>query len=195
MDYDVAIIGAGPAGLSLAALLAAAPNPPRVAVLAAGADARWVPNYGVWTEEWAALDAAYGAGGVPGLRATGTDTEWADTDCFFGEGPDGAVGGPGAEGHARRTLGRAYVRVSRVGLKSVFFGSGGGERGYEVCLCLRWGRSHGSEWCGGRTSKPFACLRAQRCPEASRCCLISYILTSASTLVSLLASACRARPR
>lgn len=138
--YDVAIIGSGPASCSLAALLAAAASDddgPRVVLLSKFADKRWVPNYGCWTDEWTALDGLYADRGVPGLMERGADVFWKDTDCFFGEsddddGPGGDDGdrseGKG-EGDRRRTLGRAYLRVSREGLKGVFYGEG---RNYEV---------------------------------------------------------------
>jgi len=132
-EYDV--IGAGPAGCSLAALLAAAENPPKVALLSSKADQRWIPNYGCWTEEWAQLDAMYAARGVPGLMATGVDTEWPDTDCFFGEGDDGKLTSKEeGEGNRRRILGRGYLRVSRTGLKGIFYGDGDSPKGraYDV---------------------------------------------------------------
>lgn len=120
-SYDVAVLGSGPAGLSLAALLAADPSRPRVAVVSSAFDRRWIPNYGCWTEEWEALDAAYAARGVPGLSERGTDVRWSDTDCFFGEdGEEGNV--PPEEGNYRRPLGRAYLRVSRDGLREAFAG-------------------------------------------------------------------------
>ena len=133
--YDVAIIGSGPAACSLAALLTATSkteSPPRVAVLSKFADKRWVPNYGLWTEEWVALSELYAANGVPGLLELGVDTQWDDTDCFFGEQTD-ETGHPffdtegNVEGSHRRTVGKEYLRVSRKGLKHLFYGSGDGE--------------------------------------------------------------------
>jgi len=132
--YDVAVLGSGPAACSLAALLGAHTGSGgrglKVVLVSAKAQERWVPNYGAWTEEWAALDAAYGARGVPGLMEMGVDTQWGDTDCFFGENEDEKVTS-NPEGNYRRTLGREYLRVSRKGLKDVFFGDGAG-KGYEV---------------------------------------------------------------
>jgi len=71
--------------------------------------------------------------------ATGVDTEWSDTECFFGEGEDGALTPRGEpEGKSRRTLGRGYLRVSRTGLKRLFYGDGNNDddasksRAYDV---------------------------------------------------------------
>mmetsp|Transcript_66190 Transcript_66190/g.129735 ORF Transcript_66190/g.129735 Transcript_66190/m.129735 type:complete len:580 (+) Transcript_66190:95-1834(+) len=123
-SYDVAIIGSGPAACSLASLLTAGagPNPPKVALLSKNADAQWVPNYGCWTEEWAALSALYKGRGVPGIMEKGVGASWPDTDCFFGEDSEEKVQS-NPEGSFRRTLGREYLRISRAGLKEVFYGS------------------------------------------------------------------------
>ena len=69
------------------------------------ADAAWVPNYGTWTEEWAALDARYAARGMLGLLDRGVDARWSDTECFFGEDAEGRVRSE-PEGSSRRRLGR-----------------------------------------------------------------------------------------
>ena len=140
--YDVAIIGSGPAACSLAALLTAHrkdssfAKPPRVVILSKFADKRWVPNYGMWTEEWAALSELYTDNGVPGLMELGIDTMWGDTDCFFGEETDEQGNGffdksENKEGSHRRTVGKEYLRVSRKGLKQIFYGSEE-DRNYEV---------------------------------------------------------------
>lgn len=122
--YDVAIIGSGPAACSLATLLtASSPNPLKVALLSRNADKQWVPNYGCWTEEWAALDAMYAEKGVPGVMAKGVDHAWDDSECFFGEDSDGEVSSSSPEGSFRRNLGREYLRVSKTNLKALFYGS------------------------------------------------------------------------
>ena len=50
-DVDVAIIGGGPAGSVMAALLAQQ-HKLKVVLLDPKMDDRWIPNYGVWLEEW-----------------------------------------------------------------------------------------------------------------------------------------------
>jgi lycopene beta-cyclase len=125
--YDVAIIGSGPASCSLASLLAADPSSPNVVVLSKFAEKRWVPNYGCWTEEWDTLDRLYAERGVNGLMEKGVDLHWKDTDCFFGEFDYNVLENPDTnnsreEGDYRRTIGREYLRVSREGLKNIFYG-------------------------------------------------------------------------
>ncbi|CAB9526327.1 Capsanthin/capsorubin synthase, chromoplastic [Seminavis robusta] len=126
--YDVAVIGSGPASCSLAALLTANDSNVNVVLLSKYAAKRWTPNYGCWTEEWATLDRLYADRGVTGLMDLGVDIHWDDTDCFFGEFDDGVLENPNAndnqqqEGDYRRSIGREYVRVSREGLKSIFYG-------------------------------------------------------------------------
>ena len=134
--YDVAIIGSGPASCSLAALLAADPTSPNVVLLSQFAEKRWVPNYGCWTEEWETLDRLYAQRGVPGLMDRGVDVKWSDTDCFFGEFDYRVFENPNKsdtrqEGDYRRALGREYLRVSRKGLKEIFYGNDE-NRKYEV---------------------------------------------------------------
>jgi len=61
----------------------------------------------------------------------GVDTHWYDTDCFFGEDEGGTVQNE-PEGMSKRTLGREYLRVSRDGLKEIFFGNNDEERKFDV---------------------------------------------------------------
>lgn len=50
-DVDVAIIGGGPAGSVMAALLAEQ-HKLKVVLMDPKLEERWIPNYGVWLEEW-----------------------------------------------------------------------------------------------------------------------------------------------
>ena len=50
-DVDVAIIGGGPAGSVMAALLAQQ-HKLKVVLVDPKLDKRWIPNYGVWLAEW-----------------------------------------------------------------------------------------------------------------------------------------------
>lgn len=76
---DIAIVGCGPAGLALAASVAAQ----GINVALIGADAPFVNNYGVWVDEFEAL----------GLGHT-LDNRWEDAACWFGEGEEVRVGRP-----------------------------------------------------------------------------------------------------
>lgn len=102
---DVAVVGAGPAGSALAWLLGERQGLD-VALVDAAADAPWPNNYGVWKEEWAALDALYPELGLAGC----VDEEWATTECFFGGSWDMPL-------DERTVLDRAYCRVDREKLR------------------------------------------------------------------------------
>jgi lycopene epsilon-cyclase len=88
---DVAVVGCGPAGLSLAAELARR----GLTVALLGLDGPFVNNYGVWVDEFEPL----------GLEST-LDHVWTDAVCHFREG------GPGVR------VGRAYGRVCRRRLRA-----------------------------------------------------------------------------
>lgn len=89
--YDVAVIGAGPAGLSLSAALCR--RGVSVIVLDGAIDAPWPNHYGVWRDEFQAVDL---------------------DDCATAIYPTTAV----YAGAEKITLDRQYLRVDRVMLKS-----------------------------------------------------------------------------
>jgi flavin-dependent dehydrogenase len=66
VTYDVAIIGGGPAGSVMAALLAQQ-HKLKVVLMDPKLGERWIPNYGVWLEEW--QGAYVGKGVVMGGEA------------------------------------------------------------------------------------------------------------------------------
>lgn len=144
-DYDVAVVGAGPAG-SVAAWLLAEREGLRVALVDANLDKPWPNNYGAWEAEWRALDEL-----LPELELNGcVDAAWPRTDCFFG-------GSWGMDQEARTTLAKAYCRVDRLALKgrlrqqsekagvvevkeNLVIGDGGG-----WCANIRDGAAHDSK--------------------------------------------------
>ncbi|KAF5830519.1 lycopene cyclase protein-domain-containing protein [Dunaliella salina] len=83
--YDVAVVGAGPAGMFLAAEL----SNRGLRTVIIGHDSPLVNNYGVWIDEARVL----------GLEHT-LDKSWEDAVCYFEEG-------------RKVNLGRGYGRVSR----------------------------------------------------------------------------------
>lgn len=86
-QYDVAVVGAGPAGMFLAAEVAKQ----GLSVVIVGLDLAIVNNYGVWVDEFKEL----------GMEHT-LECSWPDAVCYFGEGHEQEV-----------RVGRAYGRVSR----------------------------------------------------------------------------------
>jgi len=104
-EVDVVVVGAGPAGTLLAHLLAER-HGCSVCLVDPRASARWPNNYGVWQEEWDALEAKLQLGLDECL-----DCQWPVTDTYFG----GSWDMP-AEDMLR--VDRPYARVDRVKLKA-----------------------------------------------------------------------------
>nr|ATD53303.1 lycopene beta-cyclase [Dictyopteris undulata] len=98
--YDVAVVGYGPAGGVMATLLAEK-HGFKVCIVDPSLEKQWIPNYGVWVEEWEALDRLLQIGLGECL-----DRTWDVTDSYFG----GSHGVPNEE---RCRINRAYGRVSR----------------------------------------------------------------------------------
>ena len=113
---DVLVIGSGPAACSIASLLSSPSSAKPLDVILAdqNADGEWVPNYGVWQDEWQAICQRYqqefGVELRGGKFGQAVDREWSVTDCYFG----GSFDIPVAE---RLRLDRPYCRVDKVALK------------------------------------------------------------------------------
>ena len=111
-ECDVLVLGSGPAGTSIAALLGAGGNLD-VVMADQNCDADWVPNYGVWKDEWQTVVDKYASFGVEidgGNFGHSVDREWDVTDCYFGGSFDIPM-------EQRMRLDRPYCRVDRFALK------------------------------------------------------------------------------
>ena len=109
---DVLVLGSGPAGCAIASLLGAKGNLD-VVVANKDFDADWVPNYGVWQDEWKTVLDRYESFGIDineGEAEKVIDRTWDVTDCYFG----GSYDIPTEE---RMRLDRPYHRVDRFALK------------------------------------------------------------------------------
>lgn len=106
-DVDVAVIGGGPAGYAMAALLASK-HGHSVALVDPSPEGAWPNNYGSWRVEWEALSRRLE---MPELLSACVAEEWAVTDCYFG-------GSYGTEWGERTRLDKAYVQVDRAALKA-----------------------------------------------------------------------------
>lgn len=109
---DVLVLGSGPAGCAIASALGANGNlDVVVANQQFGSD--WVPNYGVWKDEWQTILDRYESIGIDlndGVPNGAIDREWSVTDCYFG----GSFDIPTEQ---RMRLDRPYCRVDRFALK------------------------------------------------------------------------------
>lgn len=109
---DVLVLGSGPAGLAIASALGAKGDVD-VVVANKDFDSEWVPNYGVWKDEWQTVLDRYMSLGVDldgGKVGRSIDAEWAVTDCYFG----GSFDIPTEQ---RLRVDRPYCRVDRFALK------------------------------------------------------------------------------
>jgi lycopene beta-cyclase len=109
---DVLVLGSGPAGCAIAALLGAKGD---LDVVVANKDfeKEWVPNYGVWKDEWQNIIDRYRSLGLEldgGKVGRSIDAEWSVTDCYFG----GSFDIPTEQ---RLRIDRPYCRVDRFALK------------------------------------------------------------------------------
>lgn len=109
---DVLVLGSGPAGSAIASLLGAS-GELDVVVADQNFDTDWIPNYGVWKDEWESVMDRYREFGVEfegGNEGRSVDREWPVTDCYFG----GSFDIPTEQ---RFRLDRPYFRVDRFALK------------------------------------------------------------------------------
>lgn len=106
---DVLVLGSGPAGCAIASVLGANGNLD-VVVANQVFEADWVPNYGVWKDEWKTITDRYESVGIDLKGGDVIDREWPVTDCYFGGSYDIPT-----EDRAR--FDRPYCRVNRFGLK------------------------------------------------------------------------------
>ncbi|KAL7557138.1 hypothetical protein ACA910_002420 [Epithemia clementina (nom. ined.)] len=108
---DVLVLGSSVAGRSVASLLAA--QGISVILSDQALDRKFVPNYGVWKNEWEAVCQKFEAMGVQlsgGAVGNAVDREWQVTDCYFG----GSFGIPTEK---RLRLDRPYCRVDKNALR------------------------------------------------------------------------------
>lgn len=109
---DVLVLGSGPAGSAIASLLGA-DGKLDVVVADQNFDRDWVPNYGVWKDEWENVMDRFREFGVEfegGNEGRSVDREWPVTDCFFGGSFDIPM-------EQRMRIDRPYFRVDRFALK------------------------------------------------------------------------------
>lgn len=110
-EVDVAVLGAGVGGCTIAWMLADREEC-KVALIDPKVETgTWYPNYGEWRKEWNYLSETFE---LPEMRECLT-TEWEYTDCFFGGSNEIPMS-------KRTTLKQPYVRVDKKKLKSLFLG-------------------------------------------------------------------------
>jgi len=106
---DVLVLGSGPAARAAASLFSKRGD--RNVILAdKNFDKPWIPNYGVWQDEWEAVSERYSMCGIDTLNSI--NRKWEMTDCYFG----GSFGIPTEE---RFRVNRPYWRVDRIRLQDV----------------------------------------------------------------------------
>jgi hypothetical protein len=105
-EYDVAVIGGGPAGYVMAALLARDKH--KVALIDPRPQTPWPNNYGSWRAEWEALASKLK---MPELLEC-VNKHWAVTDFYFG----GSFEMPADQ---RTRVDRPYLQVNRRALKKM----------------------------------------------------------------------------
>ena len=106
IESDILVLGSGPAARAIASLLSNSKTSSWNVCLADQTyDRSWVPNYGVWEDEWEAVSKMFNEyAGINILNCI--NRRWGVTDCYFG----GSFGIPIAE---RFRIDRPYLRVDR----------------------------------------------------------------------------------
>ncbi|KAK1264231.1 Capsanthin/capsorubin synthase, chromoplast [Acorus gramineus] len=123
-EYDVAIIGCGPAGLRLAEQVSARWSTARTLCIDPSPLSAWPNNYGAWVDEFASL-----GGGLESCL----DVTWPHASVYF----DGRDAPP-------KRLARPYARVSRGALKSLLL-ENCASQGVRFHAARAWKVSHDEE--------------------------------------------------
>ncbi|GAX21707.1 lycopene beta-cyclase [Fistulifera solaris] len=125
---DILVLGSGPAARAIASLLAVSDDLD-VLLTDTNIDKEFVPNYGVWQDEWQAVVDRYAAAGVSldGKEVpSSVNRLWKTTDCYFG----GSFDIPVTE---RLRIDRPYCRIDRMALREALSpDSGNGNAPYRM---------------------------------------------------------------
>ena len=130
-NCDVLVLGSGPAARAIATLLSSpkcpdgSPHGLDVLMADANFDRAWPPNYGVWDDEWDAINDLYQSFGRTLGDNKCIDRYWSVTDCYFG----GSFDIPTKE---RFRVDRPYCRIDKDALRDVLTLTGEEEDGYRV---------------------------------------------------------------
>jgi len=115
-ECDVLVLGSGPAARAIATLLASSTDsnnsndsPYDILLADSNFDRPWIPNYGVWQDEWQSIRDLYASYNQP-IGTECIDRLWKVTDCYFGGSFDIPVDN-------RVRLDRPYCRVDRNALR------------------------------------------------------------------------------
>jgi len=112
-DCDVLVLGSGPAARAVATLLSSPSPSQKLDILLADRnyDQPWVPNYGLWTDEWNAISDCFKRDFDHVLGSECIDREWSVTDCYFG----GSFNIPTEQ---RLRVDRPYIRIAKEQLRA-----------------------------------------------------------------------------
>ena len=107
-DCDVLVLGSDPAARAIATLLSSPSPSQKLDILLADSnyDRPWVPNYGLWTDEWNAISDRFKQDFDHVLGSECIDQEWLVTDCYFGGSFD-------IRTEQRLRVDRPYIRIAK----------------------------------------------------------------------------------